>query len=317
MINFHCPRCNRDMALPDEQRGQYAFCKLCEGRVWIPPDAPLLQSQQAQSPSVARNPPELDLSPVAGPVATPPDPVPELPTSKRSGASIPEPPKPVAASAAPPTQRLNTNAPTASSQNNVNDAKTATRLSPPPTPKEGQPQHSSRHHATLITAEPAQSPLAAASDGQLPALALETDDRGDSKQPSAVESNRWLTLGVVCISLLFSTVLLLVETDSSNNSQAETKDQILLRIQERYFGPENGPWLRYESYLRDAALARSQGDNQKEQRYYRKVLHLLNAQHLDKTDQGITGLRRRTSDSSLKSDEELMELISRLLKTNN
>ncbi|MEC7501274.1 MAG: hypothetical protein VX970_06060, partial [Planctomycetota bacterium] len=193
------------MALPDEQRGQYAFCKLCEGRVWIPPDAPLLQSQKAQSPSATQNPPELDLPPVAGPVATSPDPVPELPTSKRSSPSIPEPPKTTTASAVPPTHRSSTNVPTASSLNSASNAKTATRLSPPPTSKEGQPQHSSRHHATLITAEPAQSPLAAASDGQLPALALETDDRGDSKQPSAVESNRWLTLGVVCISLLFST----------------------------------------------------------------------------------------------------------------
>ena len=310
MINFQCPRCNRDMALPDEQRGQYAFCKLCEGRVWIPPDAPLSQSQETPTQSVARNPPELNLTPVSGPITTSPDQVPELPTGKRETPPIPQPPKPATAPASPPTHPPRTNAP---SRSNVN---AATQISPPPTPREGQPQHSSRHHATLITAEPAQSPLAAASDGQLPALALETDDRDDSKQPSAVESNRWLTLGVVCISLLFSTILLLVETDSSNNSQTKTKDQILLRIQEKYFGPENGPWLRYQRYLRDAALARSQGDYQKEQRYYRKVLHLLNAQHLDKTDQGVTGLRKRTSDSSLKSDEELMGLLSTLLNNN-
>ena len=35
------------------------------------------------------------------------------------------------------------------------------------------------------------------------------------------------------------------------------------------------------------------------------------------TDEGITGLRRRSSDGSLRSDEELMDLLSRLLKTNN
>ena len=98
--------------------------------------------------------------------------------------------------------------------------------------------------------------------------------------------------------------------------EAKTKNQILQRIQEKYYGPENGPWMRYQRYLRDAALARSQGDYQEEERYYRKVLHLLNAQHLDKTDQGVTGLRRRTSDSSLKSDEELMGLLSTLLNNN-
>ena len=89
-----------------------------------------------------------------------------------------------------------------------------------------------------------------------------------------------------------------------------------MRIQEKYFGPENGPWPRYQRYLRDAALARSQGNYQDEERYYRKVLHLLNAQHLDKTDQGVTGLRKKTSDSSLKSDEELMGFLSALLNNN-
>ena len=313
MINFHCPRCNRDMALPDEQRGQYAFCKFCEGRVWIPPDTPLSQSQETQTPSVVGNPPELNLPPVVGAAVAPPDQIPELPTSKRGTPPIPKPPKPATESATPPIQPLISNDPSGLNHSNADAART---IPSPPPPTERQHQQSSRQHATLITAEPAQSPLTAASDGQLPALALETDSRDDSKPSSAVESNRWLTLGVVCISLLFSTILLLVETDSSNNSQAKTKDQIRLRIQEKYFGPGNGPWERYQRYLRDAALARSQGDYRKEERYYRKVLHLLNAQHLDKTDQGVTGLRRRTSDSSLKSDEELMGLLSTLLNNN-
>ena len=89
-----------------------------------------------------------------------------------------------------------------------------------------------------------------------------------------------------------------------------------MRIQEKYFGPENGPLSKYQHYLRDAALARSQGDFKKEQYFYRKVLHLLSAEDLDKTDQGVTGLRKKTSDSSLKSDEELMGFLKAVLNNN-
>ena len=186
----------------------------------------------------------------------------------------------------------------------------------PVDPPQQPVDHSSRHHATLITAEPSQSALAATSDGQLPALTLQTNDSDETSGKPPVESNRWIIIGVVCGSLLFSSILLIYESSPSVESRSEMKRQILLRIQEKYFGPENGPWPRYQGYLRDAALARSQGDAEAEERYYRKVLHLLNAQHLEKTDQGVTGLRNETSDRSLKSDEELMGLLSALLNNN-
>ena len=313
MIDFSCPRCNRDMALNDAERGQYAFCKHCAGRVWIPADAALAHKDQEATATASVRQPNPQVPP-ATPQATsrPNNNLTPPAIAKRS--NIPEPPRPPAATTDMPSHPPT---PVTRDRSEPHDTTPLQQPVPPPQPSEvDAPQHSSRHHATLITAEPAQSGLAAASDGQLPELALRTDDREESRNPSSAESNRWLTIGVVCLSLLFSAVLLLIETGSSVNSQAKTKNQYRMRIQEKYFGPENGPWPRYQRYLRDAALARSQGNYQDEERYYRKVLHLLNAQHLDKTDQGVTGLRKKTSDGSLKSDEELMVFLSALLNNN-
>ena len=169
----------------------------------------------------------------------------------------------------------------------------------------------------MITAEPAKSRLNTAADGQLPELTLETL-RGDEKDVvSSNDPNRLLVFGVVCGSLLVSAVLLLLDISPLSNSQSETNEGVRQIIKRKYFGSPTDPWDRYQIYLRDAALARSQRNFLLEQRFYRKVLHLLNAQNLDSTEEGVTGLRRRSSNSSLRSDEELMELISRLLKTNN
>jgi len=307
MIELACPRCDRSLSLPDEQRGKYAVCKHCEGHIWVPEEelsaankegeetatlphthtSPTTEDRQtlrANNNLVSSNNPETPalpestqtpLPPAGSPSNPPKSPAEYQPTDKS-----PPPPHPI----------------------------------PPPQPTEGQiSRHSSRHYAELITEKPAQSQLEPASDGQLPKLALESKG-GDKSAEKKAESNRLITFGVICASLLASSILLLIETTPSVNSQADTTEQTLATIHERYFGPEDGPWIRYQLYLRDAALARSQGDSQKEERYYRKVLHLLNAQHLDKTDQGVTGLRRKSSNSSLKSDQELQELLSRLLK---
>ena len=307
MIELACPRCDRSLSLPDEQRGQYAFCKHCDGRIWVPADA---------SPTVGRGH-EKNVSgppaptPAKGQVLRPNN---NLVPPKKSKApphpGPPQPPSPPAGAANTPPANPTINPPADNTTKPLNPV-------PPPQPSPSEmPQHSSRHFAQLITAEPAQSQLAAASDGQLPELALQTKESDEPRDKSSVESNRWLTLGVVFASLLISSVLLLFETGSSVNSQADTKNQILMRIQEKYFGPEKGPWPRYQRYLRDAALARSQGDDQDAELYYRKVLHLLNAEHLDKTDQSVTGLRKKIPGSSLKSDQELRELLSALLKNN-
>ena len=306
MIELACPRCDRSLSLPDEQRGQYAVCKHCEGQIWVPADAsPTVgggREKKATGPPIPTPVkgqtlrPNKNLIPPIKPKASP------LPVSPQS-------PSPPAGAAKTPPANPTINPPADNTTKPTNPV-------PPPQPSQSEmSQHSSRHYAKLITAEPAQSRLAAASDGQLPKLALESKERNESRDKSSVESNRWLTLGVVFASLLISSVLLLFETGSAVNSQAETRNQILMRIQEKYFGPDKGPWPRYQGYLRNAALARSQGDLQDEERYYRKVLHLLNAQHLDKTDQGVTGLRKKIKGSSLKSDQELMELLSALLKS--
>ena len=306
MIKLSCPRCNRDMALTDEHRGQYAFCKHCDGRVWVPTDTPpkLEQPQIETSPKQTK----AEQSPLNEPQKTHPNKISGPPTNQPHRPAPGPPPIPTQGIPSNPTKLKET---TSKKQKITNPSPTD-----PPPPTDNAPERSSRHHATLITAEPAKSVLAVTSDGQLPALALQTNDPDEASAKPPVESNRWMTLGIICVSLLFTSILLLYESSPPVESISETKRQIRLRIQEKYFGPASGPWSKYQRYLREAALARSQGNYQAEERYYRKVLHLLNGQHLDKTDQGVTGLRNETSDRSLKSDQELESLLTDLLINN-
>tara|TARA_Y100001978_G_scaffold120703_1_gene107568 strand:- start:467 stop:1393 length:927 start_codon:yes stop_codon:yes gene_type:complete len=308
MIELECPRCKRNLTLADEYRGQYAFCKYCEGRLWVPSDA-LVTSEKQGKPELAPPPTLHDLPEKA------------VKSEKSNSLTKPSPWESEVAST-PPPQRLDENFnPSESSAHSGNNQNIVSASnSPPPHPADktaGESKPAPQRHATLITAEPAKSRLNTAADGQLPELTLETL-RGDEKDVvSSNDPNRLLVFGVVCGSLLVSALLLLLDISPLSNSQSETNEGVRQIIKRKYFGSPTDPWDRYQIYLRDAALARSQRNFLLEQRFYRKVLHLLNAQNLDSTEEGVTGLRRRSSNSSLRSDEELMELISRLLKTNN
>ena len=55
MVELSCPRCNCDMALTDEHREKYVFCKHCEGRVWVP--AELTSAHEKNDNTTAVQPP--------------------------------------------------------------------------------------------------------------------------------------------------------------------------------------------------------------------------------------------------------------------
>ena len=267
MIELACPRCKRSLSLPDELTGQYAFCKHCEGQVWVPADVSTAASKKIK---------ETLTPPSAETVTSPQGQTPRTNNNLVSSNNPKTPPIPES-NQRPllPADTLNHPA-TKPAEYRPTD-----KTSPPPHPipapqstKEQVPQHSSRHYAELITEEPAQSRLEPESDGQLPELTLETQNGDKSGEKPTFESNRLITFGVICASLLASSMLLLIKTTPSTSSQTNTTEQIIARIQEKYFGPENGPWPRYQRYLRDAALARSQGDDQEAERYYQKSFTL-------------------------------------------
>jgi hypothetical protein len=121
---------------------------------------------------------------------------------------------------------------------------------------------------------------------------------------------------MVCGSLILSTLLLIIGPEPELKNAESGIVRATAIIKTKYLGPDEGAQKRYQEYLRDALLARSQDDRQKEQRYYRKVLHLLRGEHLDRDrdEKGLTGQRYSSTDPSLPSDEELENLLSTLLK---
>jgi len=297
-IELDCPRCNRSLTLSDELAGQYAFCKYCEGRIWLPVETPS-SSNTADAPVVVPPPMPTESPPLPGAKQPPQSPgSPSIADDKTSitddkTTSLSHPPQ------LPP-------------QCNTAEHSTAT---PPVPPSSGAPpKRSARRIAKLITAEPAQSRLEADPDGHLPELTLKAGEDNTDGKKTPKGSNEWLVLAIIIGSLIVSSAMLLLDVESTENSSSQRQERIYTTLKVKYFGPEAGPLLRYQKYLRDAALARSQGNPEQEARYYRKVLHLLNAQHLNKTDQGVTGLRKKSANYSLQSDDELMELLSALLK---
>ena len=175
------------------------------------------------------------------------------------------------------------------------------------------PQKAPENVATFIASDIAESRIEMGADGQLPELTLSTDADTDQKTESKGTQNPWGLVLLICGSLIASTALLMFDGPS-----AETNTDIegMLRLlSDKYIHQPDIPLAPYQKYLRAALLARSQGDTIKEQTYYRKVLHLLRAEHhkRDHDEKGLTGQLIESSDRSLRSDEDLEKQLSDIL----
>lgn len=298
-IQIDCPRCKSKVSLSEELVGQYAFCEHCRGRIWVPETAAGDATQKTATPDAvvgtvtADQEHKLAQEQRKGPPATPPS------------AEAPQPPPAIT----PPEERGGTASVAPPGGGST---------SPVEPPRAARPLASSSRVAKFISTDVAQSRLEMASDGKLPELELAKEAGKTQTKTPQQAGNQWRLVLMVCGSLILSTLLLIVGPEpESKNTESGTERAIAI-IETKYLGPDEGTRKRYQEYLRDALLARSQDDRQKEQRYYRKVLHLLRGEHLDRDrgEKGLTGQRYFSTDRSLPSDEELENLLSTLLKNN-
>ena len=118
--------------------------------------------------------------------------------------------------------------------------------------------------------------------------------------------NPLVMLGLLCMSLVFSVVLLFVDLEPRGPSNAEQRAHARHVIEEEFFADLNSPEPRkpYQIYLREAQRAHSRGDGTTERQLYRKVLDLLRTERA-RYDDGVTG--------SPGNDKKLEEQISILL----
>ena len=308
-IKLACPRCTKMLSLGDELAGQYTFCAHCQGRVWVPAADNHGESPVPANGADAAQPrevpfPDAKNTDVAKTTILPP-PFSPSPTQAESQTSSrePKPVDPVAESNEPPE--------TGTQTSGVNQSNAASRVPP----KTDSPQQSPKHVAKFITTDVAESRIEVAADGKLPELQLSTDHGKTQDKKTASSTNPWGLVLLICGSLIASTALLLIGPSSNTTSQHSSVERARILIQDKYFGPNEGPRKQYQEYLRDALLARSQGNRSKEEHYYRKVIYLLRAEHLDADpdERGLTGQRYRSTDDSLPSDPELHNLLSILL----
>ena len=173
-----------------------------------------------------------------------------------------------------------------------------------------QPPRQRKKVARFITAEAAQSTLNLAENGQLPELQLQESMQAKAKQEKGVTVHPLVLLGLLCLSVVTSVLLVLYEPEQGTSSQSAAKERARFVIMDEYFADEehftldNPPPLEpYQVYLREAQRAYSRGDRETERRLYRRVLHLLRAERSD--FEGVTG--------SPRSDKRLEEQITILL----
>ncbi len=310
-ISLTCPRCKTPLNLPDSTAGQYAFCEKCEGRLWVSKDA--AKSESAGQSSAGGESTAKQQAAAAGK------------TSASQPAASRKPPPPP--SGAPPSGQVVQ--PSASAPPKEQIAKTGESRSPvpatPPRPDQqaaqvppGQPApepavRPSRRVATFITADVAQSPLAPAEDGQLPALQLEEADK-KTKKPPSTSTMQWRMVLLICGSLSLAAFQLL-DFGTGIRKTKTPADDAREELYVRYIGEEGDELKTYQLYLREALVSHDAGDFKRERLYYRKVLHLLRDEHNDRDKNGVTGIRKAPDRGGLPSDERLEDLLSIILES--
>lgn len=158
-----------------------------------------------------------------------------------------------------------------------------------------------RKVARFIAADPAESMIQLAADGQLPNLQLVDAEKPAAETAKASTMNPLLVLGAIAFSFCASVMLLMSDIGGPGSEQKlqEVRQQL-----QTYYQGERGALLPYQVHLREAQQAFSRGDRKTERQHYRKVLDLLRAEG---------GSRFRGLTGTPTSDKKLEDLLSKLL----
>lgn len=271
-ITLDCPRCKQSLAIPSKKAGSYVSCPRCNGRFWVPEDAP----KDSGKASVAV-PPGMAVPPTASQAALPPGsaagPGPSGPlVNPAGGRTSMDWPASAPLLAVPPT--------------------------PPPVPSAVPPPappaaHASKKVARFISTEASTSTLKLAEDGKLPELRLQEASATEAKKASS-GMNPLVLAGLLAMSVALSIGLVFIDHQPQGQSLTEEKKHAWYEIEEKYFSHLDAaaPLQPYQVYLREARQAASRGDRRTEMDRYRKVLDLLRAER-GGHERGLTGSRER------------------------
>ena len=140
-------------------------------------------------------------------------------------------------------------------------------------------------------------------DGQLPELALASEDSQPESVSDSESSHPWLMMVVLCVSVLLSVLILIVDEPPQfgTGDRAEDRHAELVEIMESCEGSD--PAVREIRWLlAHAVQAYNRGDSREEKQYYRQILNVLNREDAPKYG-GFSG-----------RDKELKELLGELMR---
>ncbi len=139
-------------------------------------------------------------------------------------------------------------------------------------------------------------------DGQLPDLALATQERRVEAGSESDSSHPWVLISVLCISVLLSVLILVIDEPlpghTSDKAEARQKLEAIFASWDR----TDAAAREIRDLLARALQAYNRGDSAQEKEYYRQILNLLNREDAPKYG-GYTG-----------NDKMLEETLSELLR---
>jgi hypothetical protein len=306
-ITVTCPRCKQSMTTHSRVAGSYAICAHCNGRFWIPEDA----AHDASQPAEPTDPAKPDRrrhrrrAPNALPRAAPPAAAsrktvagllhkPIVPIPQPTGGSADRPPQraPVEPQAEPSPPGAVT--PFRAAPGAAGPPATPARQAAPAANEPGLPVAvPAKRVARFITADAAQSTLRLAEDGRLPELRLQESGQGKAKPQKGLTVNPLVMLGLLCLSVTASVVLVLIEPAPSGSADSSGKAAARQVIARHYFSDAESsrPDKPYQLLLREAQMAYARGDYRKERELYQRVLDLLRQER--GPFEGLTGSASR------------------------
>ena len=299
-IKLPCPRCKRPLAVPNKKAGSYVNCPSCNGRLWVPGDAPAdathVEAVVAQGSSAGPAPPaSVPASVLPGPTPLPPS------ASPGTIAKVMSAP---AAGGKPPLPAGNAPPPGANTAVPAPGARLPWQPAPPGGPAAPQAPPGPKV-ARFISAEAARSTLKLAEDGQLPELHLRDGDQQEKTRQKPKSVHPLVLIGALSLSVLLSIMMVLMDTGPQSASKAQLRAEARQYIEEYYFGRTQGkkPLEPFEKLLREAQREHDRGDDKAAQKLYREVLNLLRAER-GLTEGGLTG--SQTKDDKLEEQIKLL-----------
>jgi hypothetical protein len=172
----------------------------------------------------------------------------------------------------------------------------------PDSGRSGGGRSARRRTARFIQRDANATQIKMGADGRLPDLALQQREKRAESAERGSQSHPLLLIGVLCVSVVLSVLILLVEEPAPGVSGGKTAARQTVQATFDSWDPADPPDQEVRDLLARALQAYNQGDLREERHYYRQVMDRLNREDAPKYG-GFTG-----------DDETLQQALSELLR---